>query len=188
MASQITADALIYKTKQMYLSGSTPSDIAIACNFIDEETEDPNYEAFCEGLLKALTAGYTVLPPAKAETKGSGLSQKLLSEFFVTGGRRGMKPCHIYLVDSGNHDQVYKIGITTNKPQRIKNIRKTYGVPNAQIMKTTMVGSSSSAKSIEAELHRQFDECRVNTYYGVEWFALQPNQVNEIIEFLSQEY
>lgn len=186
MSTQIFGEALLYKSKQLYLSGNSVSEIALSCDFNKEETEDPDYEAYCEALLKALTAGYTVLPKQKAKAEISSLSSKQLSEFFVAGGKRGVKPCHIYLVDSGNHDNVYKIGITTNKPQRIKDIRKTYGVPNAQLMKTTMVGSSSTAKAIETELHHQFDDFRVNTYYGVEWFSLEQSQVNEIISFLSQ--
>ena len=188
MSNQPFGAGLLYQAKQLFISGKSVDEITKEFEFVDEKN-NPDYKEFTQKLLEALTAGAVesrkkILSAPEPEFS---VQHKSLREFFSKERYKDNRPCHVYLVNSGNHDGVYKIGFTNDKTKRIAQIQKTYGVPNATIVQTVMLNSRQMAVDVEAQLHQQYNNLRVNTYYGTEWFQLSESNVKTILNFFASK-
>ena len=179
MATSNAALADIAKT--MYIDGCTIEEVALAAK-CSSSPGVADYERLSQLLLQSITGVDLQSSISPIET-----SEHIdLVKFDINKRPRTCsKPCHVYLIDSGNHDNTYKIGYTSNKAQRLQDIKKDYGVPNASMIASLYVGTKDNALEVEGNLHKKFDRERVFTYYGVEWFALNQMQVTSVKEFLS---
>lgn len=173
--------ALADIAKAMYIDGSTLEEVALASRCF-KSSGVADYKKLSELLLQSMTGFKSPVHSPILET-----SEHIeLVKFDINKRPKTCsKPCHVYLIDSGNHDSTYKIGYTSNKAQRLQDIKKDYGVPNASMLASLYVGTKDNALEVEGNLHKKFDNDRVFTYYGVEWFALNQTQVKSVKEFLS---
>ena len=87
----------------------------------------------------------------------------------------------LYLIDSGNQDDVYKIGITGRTvEQRLEEIQTEYTVPLASITKRRKVIGETAVLKLEHELHTKYQHSQDSTYGGCEWFCLEPKDLTQL--------
>lgn len=183
MSTQLTSTSLLVTAKQKREKGFTASMLARACGFTTSSNE-PDLDTFVCALVDAirLDNSQNILEHFSIEDR---FKPSTLDALLEPKEVRGSKPCHVYLVNSGNYDNTFKIGYTANKSLRLTQIKRDYGVPNAVMVAATYVGSKQSAKKVEEELHMMFQNNRVHTYSGEEWFSLDPAQAKEVENFLT---
>ena len=73
---------------------------------------------------------------------------------------------YLYLIASGNEDQIYKIGISHDPKQRLEQIQRDYNVPQAYIVEYIDVPSRAEVFAIENALHTRFDSKQSTKYSG----------------------
>lgn len=185
MAEQIDGNILLEKAKKKRSVGYKPELIAILCGYTTENDKEADMHGFTAALIDAIQESSS--NGSEDLTIEERLKSTTLEDFLAPHKSEDSKPCHIYLVDSGNYDNVYKIGYTCNKRRRLTQIKDEYGVPNAVLQASAYVRTVQSAKAVEGELHLMFSSQRVNTYYGEEWFQLNTSQVDEIKNFLTRQ-
>ena len=183
MTSQLTSTQLLVTAKHKRDKGFAADLIAKVCGYTTANNQ-PDFPTFVEALLDAINLddNESILEQLSIEER---IQPSTLETLLEPKEVRGTKPCHVYLVNSGNYDNVFKIGYTSNKALRLTQIKRDYGVPNAVMVAATYVGSRQSAKKVEEELHKMFNNHRVHTYSGEEWFHLEPTQANEVEKFLT---
>ncbi len=187
MTEKLGGIQLLATAKRKREVGFTPQMISILCGYVeDTNRKQADLVTFSSAILDALAAD-NAIDTSGVTTIEERLRSKRLETFLEPQKSTETKPCHIYLVDSGNYDQVYKIGYTCNKRRRLLQIKDEYGVPNAIMQASAYVRTVKSAKTVEEELHTIFSKQRVNTYYGEEWFQLNESQVDEVKNFLNQQ-
>ena len=93
----------------------------------------------------------------------------------------------LYLVSSGNDDDVYKIGISQHPKVRLEEIKKQYDVPNAEIVEVMDVSTRDDVFAIEQALHSKYSDKRAATYKGREWFVLSKADIAELRKFYQTE-
>ena len=82
---------------------------------------------------------------------------------------------YIYLIEHvDNHETLYKIGISKNSKQRLKNLR----TGNPGDMQILYEYKTNSARRIETVLHNQFSYCHVRG----EFFRLSLDDVSKFLE------
>lgn len=86
----------------------------------------------------------------------------------------------LYLIASGNQDNVYKIGISDSPQRRLEQIQRDYGVPKAYIVEFMDVPTRDEVFAIENALHLKFDRCQSRKYPGKEWFKLNDKDLKEL--------
>lgn len=88
------------------------------------------------------------------------------------------KPHWLYLIDSGNDDWIYKIGITGRSiEERLEEIKVTYCVPKATVIEQRLIIGQFKALALEKELHELCDDCHEYTYAGKEFFELDQTRL-----------
>ena len=89
-------------------------------------------------------------------------------------------PTYLYLVDSGNCDNVYKIGISGCLDYRLTSIREDYNLPNAQLLMSKEFPTRTQALCSEAELHKQYFAKWNQDYPGQEFFFLDADSIKSV--------
>ena len=92
-------------------------------------------------------------------------------------------PTHLYLIDSGNCDDAYKIGISSCLDYRLETIREDYKVPNATLLVSKLFDTRTMALNVEAQLHTEYFKHWNQSYAGNEWFLLDQSNVNTVKEY-----
>lgn len=88
------------------------------------------------------------------------------------------KPHWLYLIDSGNDDWIYKIGITGRSiEERLEEIKVSYCVPKATVINQRLIIGEYKAKTVEKELHELCYDCHEYTYAGKEFFELDETRL-----------
>ena len=93
----------------------------------------------------------------------------------------------LYVISSGNDDDIYKIGISVHPVTRLEQIKRDYDVPNAYIVETMDVPTRDEVFAIESALHEQFDRYRARHMKGKEWFKLSKTQLKQLISMCQQK-
>mgnify|MGYP002042775119 FL=1 len=93
----------------------------------------------------------------------------------------------LYVIGSGNDDDIHKIGISNSPNRRLEQIKRNYDVPNAFIIETMDVSTRGEVFAIENALHAKFDLYQSNKYEGREWFKLNKKQLNQLVEMYREE-
>lgn len=86
----------------------------------------------------------------------------------------------LYIVSSGNNDGVYKIGISQNPAERLKQIRRDYDVPRAFLVETMDVATRDEVFTIESALHDKYESQAAVGYEGREWFVLSKKDLENL--------
>ena len=93
------------------------------------------------------------------------------------------KPHWLYLINSGNNDDVFKVGYTSRDIEsRLEEIKIDYTVPMATIQKRCRIYGEAAVLSLEKQLHKQCYEYWDSTYGGVEWFELDQQNLTQITQ------
>ncbi|EHA63773.1 GIY-YIG nuclease family protein [Synechococcus sp. WH 8016] len=87
---------------------------------------------------------------------------------------------YLYLIASGNEDNIFKIGISHSPTQRLEQIKRDYNVPDAYILEFMDVPSRDEVFAIENALHTRFDSKQSTKYPGREWFKLSPKDLEDL--------
>ena len=96
------------------------------------------------------------------------------------------KPHWLYLIDTGNNDWIYKIGITGRSvEERLSEVRESYCVPNASVINQRLIIGKTRAEVVEQQLHQICNDCHEYTYAGREFFELSPERLEEIQKYYS---
>lgn len=86
----------------------------------------------------------------------------------------------LYIVNSGNNDGVYKIGISNDPAKRLKQIRTQYNVPRAFLVETMDVATRDEVFTIESALHDKYESQAAAGYEGREWFVLSHSDLEDL--------
>jgi len=87
---------------------------------------------------------------------------------------------YLYLIASGNDDNIFKIGISHSPTQRLEQIKRDYNVPDAYILEYMDVPSRDEVFAIENALHTRFDSKQSTKYPGREWFKLTAKDLEDL--------
>jgi hypothetical protein len=80
---------------------------------------------------------------------------------------------HVYLITDASG--LYKIGVASSMDIRLATIRSAN--PTATVVE---VARAENAKALEQELHRRY----ANRRRAGEWFALEPQEVDAVIDYM----
>ena len=94
-------------------------------------------------------------------------------------------PCVVYLISSGNNDDVHKIGMTSNIERRIEQVRLKYEVPNAEVVATIPLTGRARALGVEHMLHWDWNHRRNFSYIGNEFFTLKDKDLIKVLIFFN---
>ena len=89
-------------------------------------------------------------------------------------------PTYLYLIDSGNSDNVYKIGISGCIDYRLDSIREDYNLPNATLLMSKIFPTRTQALCSEAELHKEYFAKWDQDYPGQEFFCLDADSIKSV--------
>ena len=93
----------------------------------------------------------------------------------------------LYLIATGRHDGIYKIGISNDVERRLEQIKRDYDVPDAYIMETMDVASREEVFAIENALHTRYAHKRATNMPGREWFRLSLGDIKSIKEMYDEQ-
>ena len=123
--------------------------------------------------------------PAGLKIAQLGDAQKYSQKYVLSNRVNSMD--FLYVIGSGNDDDIYKIGISNSPNRRLEQIKRNYDVPNAFIIETLDVSTRGEVFAIENALHAKFDLYQSNKYEGREWFKLNKKQLNQLVEMYREE-
>ena len=123
--------------------------------------------------------------PAGLKIAQLGDAQKYSQKYVLSTRVNSMD--FLYVIGSGNDDDIHKIGISNSPNRRLEQIKRNYDVPNAFIIETMDVSTRGEVFAIENALHAKFDLYQSNKYEGREWFKLNKKQLNQLVEMYREE-